>query len=241
MLLPLHCGVHHHPYCCTALHSHPKVVNCPQNMRRTTKTSTTTQTKRRKEKRWEEMGLWACADLMPHSYPTARIASEIAIHTWDCKCKAAEYTGKVCLFLCLCVCLSLHMRLQLQGEWHGEQYPSKLVFDVALPYPKWSWWSVDVWFYMCDDDHKDPLAARDLLAQFGAGWWVWRMSDFLGCDSHVQETWGHSSCCQGRDSNCCCRWQILLRERERERERERGQLSLWMIIPVAKRLEKTHR
>jgi hypothetical protein len=33
------------------------------------------------EKRREEMGLWACADLMPHSYPTARIASEIAIHT----------------------------------------------------------------------------------------------------------------------------------------------------------------
>jgi hypothetical protein len=33
------------------------------------------------EKRREEMGLWACADLMPHSYPTTRIASEIAIHT----------------------------------------------------------------------------------------------------------------------------------------------------------------
>jgi hypothetical protein len=49
-------------------------------MRRTTKTSTTTQTKRRKreEKRWDS---WACADLMPHSYPTVRIASEIAIHT----------------------------------------------------------------------------------------------------------------------------------------------------------------
>jgi hypothetical protein len=52
--------------------------------------------------------LWACADLMPHSYPTARIASEIAIHTWDCKCKAAECTGKVRLFLCLCVCVSPH-------------------------------------------------------------------------------------------------------------------------------------
>jgi hypothetical protein len=60
------------------------------------------------EERREEKGLWACADLMPHSYPTARIASEIAIHTWDCKCKAAECTGKVRLFLCLSVCLSPH-------------------------------------------------------------------------------------------------------------------------------------
>jgi hypothetical protein len=45
------------------------------------------------------------------------------------------------------------------------------------------------------------------------------MWDVLGCDSHVQETWGHSSCCQGRDSNCYCKWQILLPRGERERER----------------------
>jgi hypothetical protein len=36
------------------------------------------------------------------------------------------------------------------------------------------------------------------------------------------ETWGHSSCCQGRDSNCCCKWQILLPGGGRERERERA-------------------
>jgi len=44
------------------------------------------------------------------------------------------------------------------------------------------------------------------------------MSDVLGCDSHVQETWGHSSCAKGEtviatanDKSCC--------QEERERER----------------------
>jgi len=74
MLLPLHCGVHHHPCYCTALHCTaltPQSCECelPTNMRRTTKTSTTTQTKRREEKRREGI-VGVCrsdASLIPNS------------------------------------------------------------------------------------------------------------------------------------------------------------------------------
>jgi hypothetical protein len=66
---------------CTALT--PQSCELPTKHEKNDKNkyNNTDQEKRREEKRREEMGLWACAELMPHSYPTARIASEIAIHT----------------------------------------------------------------------------------------------------------------------------------------------------------------